>query len=363
MTACSSRRWPSHTAVVALLLLLAGMALALAAPAPAQQPEQDQDQGRAQEQEEPWVDRYGDLVSVFSGDLHVPAGVRQHGNVVCIGGKVVVEGQVTRQVVSILGSLRLERALAGEVVGILSDLELRNAQVSGPLVSVGGSIQLENSAVEDEMVNVLSSLDRDRLSRAAGEMVNIGFGSLWTVLFWIRLFHKFLIFLLLVALVLLVPERIRTISDELPVRFLKALFVGLLGYLGFLALFSLLLLTVVGAPVVLIAFAVLKWMGIAAIFHAVGRGLGRTFGLSLSLLGGVLLCFTLYAVVFMAPAAWGVVGLVLTALLRLAFWLLVELPAVGLVLLSRAGGRRSGSAAVPDPPVPGVPAPAGDPAT
>ena len=119
-------------------------------------------------------------------------------------------------------------------------------------------------------------------------------------------------------------------------------------------------LTVVGVFPALFAFIVLKWLGIAAIFHAIGRRLGRVAGFSPSTLGAVLLVFAAYVVVSLVPSAFGVAGLLAILGLKLVFFLLVEIPAVGLVILTRMGGRRSGgtAATVPAPP----PAPAADPA-
>jgi hypothetical protein len=328
---------------------------------------------RAQESDLPGepreVERWGDLVSVFSGDVHVPANVRQRGTVVCVGGTAVIEGRVTQDVVVIFGDLELTGSVDGQVTGVLSSMELRGATVSRELVSVLGDLELEDSTVSRELVSVLGKLDRDELTRAAGQIVNIGFGrwapSIWAVLFWVRLFHKFMVFVLLLVLVLLVPERIQLMGEEAAVRYAPAFFVGLLGYVGLWVLLGLLSFTVVGIPVALFAFYVLKWMGIAAIFYAVGRRLGRGVGFSPSVLGSVLLVFAIYVVFLLAPMALGWIGLVIVGVLQLVFLLLVALPAVGLVILTRCGGRRLAGGepgpapAVPRDAAPSAPAPDG----
>jgi len=343
--------WPSKRAALALvacvLLSIAGLA--------AQQP--------AAPTEEREIERRGDLVSILSGDVHVPAGVRQRGSVVCLGGDVVIAGHVTQDVVVILGSLELTGSVGGQVTTVLSEGVLRDATVSRELVSVLGSMELERSTVHGEMINILGSLDRDQLSRIKSQIVNIGFGSwapsFWAMLLWVRLFHKFIVFVLLVLLVLLVPERIRLMTDEAPVRYVSAFFFGLLGYIGMFVLVGLLSITVVGIPLAMLAFYVLKWMGIAAIFCAVGQRMGRTAGFSLSVLGSVLLVFGLYVVAFIAPATLQVTGLLILFVLKLLFLLLVEIPAVGLVLCTRFGGRATPTEiAAPQPPPAEAPAPA-----
>lgn len=305
--------------------------------------------------EERMIERRGDLVSIFSGDIHVPANVLQRGTVVCIGGDVRIEGQVSEDVVVVLGSLEITGSVGGQVTVVLSEGVLKDATVSGELVSVLGSLELERSTVDGQMINILGSLDRDALSRIRNEFVNIGFGSwapsFWAMLLWIRLFHKFVVFVLLVLLLLLVPERIRLMSDEAPVRYVTAFLFGLLGYIGMFVLLGLLSITVVGLPLALLAFYVLKWMGIAAIFAAVGGRLGKAAGFSLSIMGSVLLVFGLYAVAFILPATMSFTGVLILLLFKLVFLLLVEVPAVGLVICTRIGTRETpATTATPLPP-------------
>lgn len=359
MRSTSIRRSLSSPAFSPALLLVLTAAMLLPAAAVWGQ---EADAPEAEERRE--VERWGDQVSVFSGDIHVPAHVRQRGNVVCIGGQAVIEGDVTENVVVIMGKLELSGSVGGAVTGVLSDMELTDAEVSRELVSVISGLQLERSVVKRELVNILGPLTRDDLTQLKDQLVNISFGgkwfpSFWSLLFWFRLFHKFIIFVLLLALVLLVPERIRLISEEAPVRYVPAFFMGLLGYIGLWVVLGLLSVTVVGFPVALFAFYIFKWMGIAALFYAVGRRMGRVVGGSLSVLGAVLLVFGVYTVVMMVPMALGPAGLLVVGALKVLFFLVFALPGVGLVLLTRFGTRGSSTEAVvaPGPPQPAPPAP------
>ena len=333
----------------ALLLLLAFL------PVAAQSDEGDEGVTRR------ITERRGDLVSVFSGHIAVPSDVRQRGTVVCIGGSAMVDGSVSQDVVAILCNVEVNNDVDGAIVGVLSDLTVRNATVGRELVNVLGGLELENTTVRREMVNVLGALDRDELSRAVGQFVNIGIGGKWfpsvgSLLFWLRLFHKFVIFVLLLGLALLVPERIQLMGGEAPVRYVNAFFMGLLGYLGLLVALGLLSITVIGIVPALFAFYVLKWMGIAAIFYAVGSRLGRAVGFAPSVLGAVLLTFGFYALAMMVPSALGFVGLFVILVLKLVFWLLVAVPAVGLMILTRFGTRAGGAQAPAAPPSSGPPA-------
>ena len=78
-----------------------------------------------------------------------------------------------------------------------------------------------------------------------------------------------------------------------------------------LVLVGLLSFTVVGIPVALFAFYVVKWAGIAAIFFAIGNRMGRAAGFTPSVLGAVFLVFAAYVVIMLVPTAFGWFGLVL----------------------------------------------------
>ncbi|HKQ62760.1 MAG TPA: hypothetical protein VJS92_15825 [Candidatus Polarisedimenticolaceae bacterium] len=279
----------------------------------------------------------GDLVSVFGDDVRVPAGTVQHGSVVCIGCRATIEGEVVGDVVVVMGSLAANGRIEGNAVGVLSDLELHDADIGGDLINVGGALDSQTSDV-------------------AGKTVNLGIGRWWlpgmpspvrivnALLFWFRLIELLLAFVVILAVVALAPQRIQVLSDEAPVRYVPAFFTGLLGYLGYWILQVLLVATVIGIPVAMmlwLAFHVFKWMGVAGIFHAVGRQWGRSWGRSMSMLGAILLVFGLYALLSLLPTFFGWVGIFLAIGLRTALWLFLKPAALGLVLLTRAGGRTS----------------------
>jgi len=330
-------------------LLLCGLALTGAAPtaraaaAPAERPEPDAASAPVEPAPPPFVEREGDVVSVFSGDVEIPAGVRQHGDVVCIGGDVAVRGAVAGDVVVLLGGLDLTGHVEGQVAAIATRGRLSGARVGGDLITVAGTLTLEQSEIDGQSISILGRQDRDALTRVADRAVNLGFGpwlrDLWSFATAVRVAHKLLIFVVLLLIVAVAAGRVRAMGEEAPLRYVPAFFVGLLGYLGLLVALGLLLFTLVGVPLAALAFAVIKWMGIAALFYALGRRIGRAVGREMSTLGAVLLVFALYAGLFLAPAAlgFGLPQLILLTLLRLGFFLFFEVPAVGLVILTRAG--------------------------
>jgi len=269
------------------------------------------------------INRYGDRVSVFTGDVHIPKNVYQHGSIVNIGGSVVVDG-TAHDVIVIGGKLRISGTVRGEVVSILTDTELDQATIRGQLVNVLGGFASRETLIH-------------------GQTVNISFGSwfpgLWSLVFWTRFFGIFLTFVLLVFLAALVPDRIRLIADEAAQRYVAAFFMGIVGYLLFLIVLGLLAITAIGIPLALIGFWILKWLGVAGIFFAVGQRIGRSFGREISVLGAILITFMIYAGLEMLPAAFGLLGLIAWSFVHTLVFLLLELPGVGLILLTRAGTR------------------------
>jgi hypothetical protein len=289
------------------------------------------------------VRRRGDLVSVFGETLHVPANVEQWGDIVSIGGEVIVEGRVRGSVIVISGDLSASGEVRDDLIGVLSNLNLDGAEVGNQLVNVAGTLRKESTDVGGQQFNMGFGEGKITLSR--------WFGVLGAFLFWVRILGLLAVFVVVLLLAAMVPERVRRISDETPNRIFAAFFVGLLGYLAYWILLLLLLPTVLGFFLVLVIFFVMKWLGIAGMFHWLGQRVGRGVGREMSLLGAVLIGFVPYALLVLAPSAFGLAGVVISCIFSLLIWIFLEIPAVGLFLLTRAGGppRRLPNLETPGP--------------
>lgn len=337
LRSATARRRVLGTTFVLVAMLLAwapsgpGFARQDAPPeSPEATPEPPAASSETQPSERSPVVRRGDRVSIFGDPIHIPADVYQVGSVVAIGADVVIEGEVRDDVVVISGNLRMTGSARRSVVGILSRVELDGAEVGDQLVNVAGNLEKHDSDIHGQIVNI----------GFGGWLPDLpsSFGILGFIIFWGRLFKLLVTFVVILLLVALVPDRVRAISEAAPPRFAAAFFVGLLGYLGVMILVAVVGLTVIGLPVVIVIFLVLKWLGIVGIFHAVGSRIGRSFGRELSLLGAVLIVFLPYALIVQLPLLFGLVGLIASGMIGLFLWLFLEVPAVGLVLLTRAGG-------------------------
>jgi len=290
---------------------------------------------------------HGDLVRVFSGEIRIPRDVERYGSVVSIGGDVEIDGELHGDAVVVLGSLRLTGEVHGQVVSVLADVQMEDARVHDQIVSVLGSLERRNVEVGDQVVHI--------------GLPGVRVPGFLTLLSWLRLAGLLLVFVMLVLLSALVPDRIRTIGEEAPVRYVQAFFVGLLGYVVAWTMLILVSVTLIGAPLAYVAFVAAKWLGVAGLFYAIGRRIARGLGRDLSPFGAVLLVFGIYAAVLILLGTAGLPGLLAICLLRLLFLCLFEIPGLGLLLLTRAGSRGAPRPIIA-PPVPPAPPPSGEPA-
>jgi len=292
----------------------------------------------------------GSQVAMFK-DVHVPRGELRRGDVVSIFGNVTVEGEVTGDVVVIGGDLRLSGTAGHDVVAVLSS------------VSFGEGAQIEHDLV---VVGAMEGNPRVQYGQSVHVPLFVGpirwrtpLGWIGSLLAWTILLATLLLFLVLLLLSALAPDRVRILSDEVPASYFLAFLVGLGGYIGVLVAHLLLWITIIGIPVsglLFLAFLVVKWLGVAGIYHYVGRSLGRLLGTELSLLPAILLGFLPFALLYLIPTLVGGFGFLLALAVRTLFWLLVEIPAVGLAILTRLGSRpRRPDAAWPAPPLPAAP--------
>lgn len=255
-------------------------------------------------------------------DVEIPAGVLHRGEAVAIFANATIAGKATGDVVVVGGRLELTGEVRGQVVAVMSDVVL------GPDARIGGGL-----------VNVLGSLD-DGGAELQGDHVNIPFDVhmpgirsplriLLTLLLWTKILMLVLVFIGILVLTTLVPERVRRLSVEASTRPFLPFFLGLLFWvIGFPLLITLLAMSVIGllaVPVLVVVLAVLTWLGLAGIFHMVGAGIGRMFGREMSVLGAVVLGFILFGLVKFVP----IVGFVV--------WMLLTWWGFGLLLTCRAG--------------------------
>jgi hypothetical protein len=273
-------------------------------------------------------------------DVTVLAGEVYHGDVTCIHGHARIDGRVNGDVTVVAGSLEISGTITGDVVSIATHTRLaQGATIEGQLINVGGSLDRDGAKVHGQTVNIPLGVDLGPWNGWRGL-----FDGFRGFLFWWKLFGLFLFFVCALLLAALVPDRIRLISEEVPLRFFHALILGLLGYLlfGFVQFF--LGITVIGIPLALllyVVFVVLKWLAMCGMFHYIGSRMGRGLGRDMSLLGAIFLGFLPFALLRFLPLCVG-----------WTIWFAIEILGFGYLIITRVGVHRSGAAVPPAVPPP-----------
>jgi hypothetical protein len=285
-------------------------------------------------------DEYGDLVHIFTSDIVIPEGTVRHGSVVCIGGDVRIAGELTGDAIVILGSVEIEGGeVRQSVIGVLTEMELRDAEIRGDLINVAGGLTRENVYIGRELFDL--------------GLIGGWFPGFLALLTWIRVLGIVVVFVVLVLLVAITPERVRLIGRECGPRYLPALLVGLLVYCVLWTLVVPLAIgTLIGIPFLILAWTVVKWLGVAGLFYALGSRIGRSLGREMSPMGAVSLIFAIHAAVLLVLSPLGLIGLAAISAYRTVFLVFVEAPAVGLMLLTRFGSRSSARTEAPPAPPP-----------
>lgn len=287
----------------------------------------------------------GSPTVTISDTAYVAKGEVHDDDIVCIMGKVHVEGEVTGDVVVIMGSLDISGTVRGDVVGIMSPTHIEEtARIDGDLVSIGGPLdRATGSRIEGEEVK-LNFLDAVPFLRG-------GWAGLWKLLYLIKLAKLAGLFLMLLLVTALVPRRISIIAAAFPDRWPMSILAGLIAYCATLVLCVVLAITLIGIPLAIaLWFAAkgIKWIGLASILFLMGHTLGRNIlKRDLSHFAAVLGGFAVYAVISLVPIFGGIFAMCMSIL------------SLGIAIMTRFGSeegwRKQGAppthlAAPPAPP-------------
>ncbi len=264
-------------------------------------------------------------VAIF-GDVHVAKGEVHHEDVVCIGGKVTIDGTVEGEVVVVGGKLEFNGE-AEQVVTVLSDATFGpGANVNGQMVHVLGTLESSPEARFGESPVDIGS----RLPRGIQRMVSGGIIGLLVLLRFIELLISGLIVL---VIALLVPERIERMSESFDERWPGSLGFGLLSCVAVVVLVIVLAVTLIGIPLAVlvgIGAKIIGLMGVTAILLLLGKKLGSQTGIlqdQPSILGAVMLGFALVAIIRFIPIVGELV------------WLIFSILGLGLAVITRLGSQ------------------------
>ncbi|HEX4824977.1 MAG TPA: hypothetical protein VFV19_11765 [Candidatus Polarisedimenticolaceae bacterium] len=285
----------------------------------------------------------------YNEDVTIGPDEDYSGDVVCVMGHAKIEGHVSGSVTVVMGTLDVSGSVSGNVVSVMSPTKLASSTlIEGDLVHVGGSFERNGATVNGQVTKVPLPFLDGGLSGAGA----LGSSLLRGLFLWVKLLFLFLFFVCALLLAAIVPDRIKLISEEIPVRLFTAILAGLIGYMLFAMIELFLAVTIIGIPVaalLYLVFTVLKWLAMCGVFHQVGFRIGRAFGRDMSLVGALVLGWAPFALLRLVPCF----GILL--------WFLIEIVAFGALILTRVGTRRSPPLVVVRPPAPPAAPPAIDP--
>jgi hypothetical protein len=225
----------------------------------------------------------------FGETIHISRQEMVQGDVVSIAGKIIVEGKVR-----------------GNVVSILSDIELEpSAIVNGDVVTVLGTISEDNGArVRGETVRIAAG------PKIIGLPIIRGGG-------FIKVLAKIMTFiigtLLLLLIIYFLPDRMNLTSEHVFGSFFKSLGIGilviLLGSIVVGIMIAILSITIIGIPVAILlglSFAAMIIIGYFASAIALGRVVCGKFspGSDSAFLHAFIGLFLLFVLGFMANLMW-----------------------------------------------------------
>lgn len=184
-------------------------------------------------------------------------------NIVVFGGDVTVTGQVRHSVVAIGGSVRISGSVGDAVVSVGQDVVLdAGAVVTGDVVSVGGDVRRDPNATVGGDVTVVAW---SGLGESWEEIV--GFGvlaflglSIWGFIGW--LIVMFVVGWLLLSLL---PQPMERHTDALRTSPMHTLGWGVLAFLLFVPLITVMVLTILGIfliPLLVLAYVYAAIIGV-----------------------------------------------------------------------------------------------------
>lgn len=230
----------------------------------------------------------------FGGDITVPAGETHQGDVVALGGNILVDGTVTQDVVAFGGNVVINGTVGRDVASFGGSVTLGpHAMVGRDIALAGGSLNRAPGAVVGRNV---TSASRDfhwdgAPGLAAFNHRGIGGGFGWGSLAFGLVIAIGIVLLGLLTL-LFFPRQLLATAGTVEQRWAESLGLGCAGAIAGPPLLLLFAITVIFIPVslALATAMMLAWLfGWAAIFILIGQRLLRTANRAQELVPALLL--------------------------------------------------------------------------
>lgn len=216
---------------------------------------------------------WADSTTSVGSSIRVPVGETRDGDVVALGGSVVVDGTVTQDVTVLGGDAVINGTVGHDVTTVGGHVTLGpHASVGHDVVVVAGSIsrdphaEIGGQVLRGEPTVPFFATSGSRLAQLSGLSMAFGVGTA--------------IAIAIIALVLLLvfPRQLRTTGATVARQPMESLAVGCGGTIAGVTLAILLAITVIAIPVSLAVIVAMTagWLfGWAAIFLVIGERLLR----------------------------------------------------------------------------------------
>lgn len=267
-----------------------------------------------------------DKVVLFN-NIEIPEGERVNGDIVAIFGNVAIKGDLTGDAVAIFGNMSVSGTVGGDAVAIFGEISVQGSGIiHGDAVGIMGEVSKSaNAMIKGEIADISIPFS---MKKPSSFIPRVSYGDM---------IGLFVIYAFSCLALLVVPERVRLMSEKSGLSFGRHLGLGFVIMLLFIpvsAVLSILLaITLIGIifiPIIFIAFALAVFVGMVALEVAIGRRItgyleGRN-AIYIHLLVGVVL---VYALRMVSIFGW------------LAYFVLITY-AVGVAFDSRLGSPKIG---------------------
>lgn len=260
---------------------------------------------------------------VAAEPVDVPAGEIRSGDVVALGREARVEGVLRGTLVTILGDVRISGRVEKDVVALGGNVHLEpGATVGGDLLALGGEVHAGGPGPAPVGGRLLTVGALEAAFAAELKTSPLALRPVRGLFLAFRL--ALLLGWLIVGLVLLrlVPRPLTGAAGLVPGRLTAVAAIGAAAVLSALLVSALLLVVLpataglFAAGLLVVALALAKAFGIAAVFVALGRRLTRTaargsllFGDPAALAVGLALLGSVSLVPVVGPLAWSIASL------------------------------------------------------
>lgn len=208
-----------------------------------------------------------DRVAIFN-DIEVPAGVTVQGDAFTIFGDITINGDLTGNAVVIFGDMSVSGSVGKNAVSIFGKVSVKdNGVINGDVTAIMGGVgKSPNAMIKGEVADLSTPLS---IRKHYGIVPGIVYRDM-VALFAVYVFSCFAL--------LVVPDRIKLMSEESVTRPGRHLGIGFLTLLLSVpaifilsVLFAITLIGIIFIPFIFVAFILVAFIGMTAVEVAMGR--------------------------------------------------------------------------------------------